>query len=138
MGRGPGSARASPWPRRRTPSETAQSGGAPAAAVRWRGRGEEGGRRWRRRLGGALGRGQAHESRSSAPAARPRDPGASCRVSSSGVTTDSTPHQPPRPRALRSSAPHVTGPTCRRARLRGPEPSCRPRPPGLTGLKTLS
>lgn len=39
-----------------------------------------------------------------------------------GVTTDSTLHQPPRPRALRSSAPHVTSPTCRRARLRGPEP----------------
>jgi hypothetical protein len=90
--------------------------------------------RWRRRLRGALGRGQAHDSRSSAPAAGPRGSrGQPVRSAAPGVTTDSTPHQPPRPRALRSSAPHVTGPTCLRARPRGLEPSCWPRPPGLTG-----
>lgn len=39
-----------------------------------------------------------------------------------GLTTDSTSHQPPRPRALRSSAPHVTASACLRARPGGREP----------------
>lgn len=76
-------------------------------------------------------RGQAHDSRSSAPCCRAAGPegrlsGQQLRVSQ----TDSTPRQPPRPRALRASAPpHVTGSACLRARPRGPEPSCWPRPP---------
>lgn len=42
------------------------------------------------------------------PAALSATSWAARRSAAPGLTTDSTPHQPPRPRALRSSAPHVT------------------------------
>ncbi|XP_077756078.1 uncharacterized protein LOC144315438 [Canis aureus] len=113
--------------------ETAQSGGAPAAAVCWLGAG-----------GGGGGGGGSAELYDGAGSRRPnprrlplcgRTPGPPAGSAAPGLTTDSTPHQPPRPRALRSSAPHVTASACLRARPggRGPLAPVPPSSPALRG-----
>lgn len=111
--------------------ETAQSGGAPAAAVCWLGAGDDGG----------AGSAELYDGASS-PLPNPRRlplcgraTGPPAGSAALGLTTDSTPHQPPRPRALRSSAPHVTTSACLRARPRGQEPLAfvPPSSPALRG-----
>ncbi|XP_032731658.1 uncharacterized protein LOC116878370 [Lontra canadensis] len=92
--------------------ETAQSGGAPAAAVCWLGAGNDGGAGSSELYDGA-------SSRLPNPRRLPlcgRATGPPAGSAALGLTTDSTSHQPPRPRALRSSAPHVTASACLRAR----------------------
>lgn len=89
--------------------------------------------------------GPAHGSRTPTPAALSRAARPPAGSAAPGLTTDSTPHQPPRPRALRSSAPHVTACACRRARRRArpgagasrarPAPEARPARRGLVRLR---